>query len=52
MTNMSKRKSSSAGDKPHKRAKPVEEEEDANDHESDQEDHLRSEQVRTVTAVL
>ncbi|XP_073349307.1 structural maintenance of chromosomes protein 6 [Pagrus major] len=41
---MSKRKSSSAGDKPHKRAKPVEEEEE-NDHDSDQEHHPLSEQV-------
>ncbi|XP_036941437.1 structural maintenance of chromosomes protein 6 [Acanthopagrus latus] len=49
---MSKRKSSSAGDKPHKRAKPVEEEEDANDHESDQEDHLRSEQVPSAGEVV
>ncbi|XP_030261656.1 structural maintenance of chromosomes protein 6 [Sparus aurata] len=48
---MSKRKSSSAGDKPHKRAKPVEEE-DANDHDSDQEDHLRREQVPSAGEVV
>uniref|UniRef100_A0A671XD19 Structural maintenance of chromosomes protein 6 n=1 Tax=Sparus aurata TaxID=8175 RepID=A0A671XD19_SPAAU len=45
---MSKRKSSSAGDKPHKRAKPVEEE-DANDHDSDQEDHLDAGIVESIT---
>lgn len=51
---MSKRKSSSASENPHKRSKPVEEEEveDANVHDGDQDDHLLSKQVCTVTVML
>lgn len=45
---MSKRKSSSVSDKPHKRAKPVEEEEeDENVDDREQEDPLLSKQVCT-----
>ncbi len=51
---MSKRKSSSTSDNPHKRAKPVEEDEaeDADVYDGDQDDHLLSNQVCTVTAML
>ena len=48
---MSKRKSSSASNNPHKRVKPVEEEEDENA-DTDQEDPLLSNQVCNVTVML